>query len=348
MTLDSRAAPLLLCYVHALSYTTCVISLQIRQPSLPPIDIRDVLDVTAPDMSGINLRNLLLNRGDEGTLKNVPASSQLIQRKRARGENSAGPSRPVIPTPPPIPLVQETPGGDSSVPLRAPQLEYYGGDAMTEADCILPVGDGRSAAVASAISQAAYPPLDMGKWKKSLDDELIKNLRRGLLMGVQASLELEDRFRANKEHLAHANSLATRYQDTKKKAIEAKKLADAANAKKVEAEESFKAALESLTKAEDKIWAYESDFKQQAKRYEAGSKKAQNEMNCHLPGVCNEFYTDGWHVAVGTDVVDLEDAEVTSILVVKEPVGAGLPQDDPAPTAEGGSTAPLDPDFANL
>jgi hypothetical protein len=117
---------------------------------------------------------------------------------------------------------------------------------------------------------------------------------------------------------------------------------------------------------------------QQAKRYEAGSKKAQNEMNCHLPGVCNEFYTDGWHVAVGisnsgltpltpeppsspfpnarlppppkagTDVVDLEDAEVTSILVVKEPFGAGLPQDDPAPTAEGGSTAPLDPDFANL
>ncbi len=75
-------------------------------------------------------------------------------------------------------------------------------------------------------------------------------------------MELEDRFRANKEHLAHANSLATRYQDTKKKAIEAKKLADAANAKKVEAEESFKAALESLTKAEDKIWAYESDFKQ--------------------------------------------------------------------------------------
>jgi hypothetical protein len=145
--------------------------------SLPPIDIRDVLDVAAPDMSGINLRNLLLNRGDEGTLKNVPASSQLIQRKRARGESFAGPSRPVIPTPPPIPLVQETPRadhhftqlgnvvrpemllrsgsqtrGDSFVPLWAPQLEYCGGDAVTEADCILPVGDGRSAAVASAIS----------------------------------------------------------------------------------------------------------------------------------------------------------------------------------------------------
>ena len=175
---------------------------------LPPIDIRDVLDVAAPDMSGINLRNLLLNRGDEGTSKNVPDSSQLIQRKRARGESSAGPSCPVIPTPPPNPLVQETPGadyhftqlgnvvqpemllwsgsqtwGDSSVPLWAPQLEYCGGgDAITEADCILLVGDGRNVAMASEISQAARLPLDMGEWKKSSDDELIKNLRRGLLM----------------------------------------------------------------------------------------------------------------------------------------------------------------------
>ena len=105
-------------------------------------------------------------------------------------------------------------------------------------------------------------------------------------------MELEDRFRANKEHLAHANSLATRYQDAKKKVIEAKKLADAADAKKVKAEESLKAALESLTKAEDRIRAYELDF-EQAKRYEAGSKKAQDEMSRQLPGVWNEFYTDG-------------------------------------------------------
>jgi hypothetical protein len=32
-----------------------------------------------------------------------------------------------------------------------------------------------------------------------------------VLQGVQAFLELEDRFRANKDHLAHANVLATKY-----------------------------------------------------------------------------------------------------------------------------------------
>ena len=61
-------------------------------------------------------------------------------------------------------------------------MEYRGGDAVTEADCILPVGDGRSASVASALSQAVRLPLDMGEWKKATDDKLINNLRRGLLM----------------------------------------------------------------------------------------------------------------------------------------------------------------------
>jgi hypothetical protein len=157
-------------------------------------------------MSGINLRNLLPNWGQEGTLENVPNSSQLVQRKRARAKGFAGPSRPA-PTTPPSPLAPKVLGadhhftqlgnvvcsgmllrfdvqtqGDGLVPLWAPHMEYRGGDAVTEADCILPVGNGRSAAVASAFNQAVRLPLDMGEWKKSSDDELINNLRRGLLM----------------------------------------------------------------------------------------------------------------------------------------------------------------------
>jgi hypothetical protein len=65
-------------------------------------------------------------------------------------------------------------------------MEYKGGDAVTEADCILPVGDGHSASVASALSQAVRLPLDMEEWKKATDDELINNLRRGLLMVSQS------------------------------------------------------------------------------------------------------------------------------------------------------------------
>lgn len=192
-------------------------------------------------------------------------------------------------------------------------------------------------------------------------------------------MELEDRFQANKKHLAHANSFATRYQDAKKRVAEVKKLADAADAKRVEAEESLQAVLDSLTKVEDKIRAYELQS-EQAKRaaYEARSKEAQDEMGLQLPRVCNEFYTDGWHapfallnfglttltpeppslhfpsarppppLKAGTDVVDLENAEVTSVPVAEESVDAGLPQDVSAPAGEGGSTAPLDPDFADL
>ena len=114
-----------------------------------------------------------------------------------------------------------------------------------------------------------------------------------MLQGVQASLELEDRFRTNKDHLAHANVLATKYQDARKMATEAKNLAEAADSKRVEAEESLRDVLESLTKAEDRVWALELELERAKKEaYESGSKEAQDEMGRQLPGVCNEYYTD--------------------------------------------------------
>ena len=119
------------------------------------------------------------------------------------------------------------------------------------------------------------------------------------VQGVQASLELEERFRTNKEHLAHANVLALKYQDAKKTAAEATKKAEDADAKRLEAEDSLTAALESLTKAEDKIRALESEFEKVKKAaYEAGSNDAQAEIGEQLPGVCNEFFSDGWKKAV--------------------------------------------------
>jgi hypothetical protein len=112
-------------------------------------------------------------------------------------------------------------------------------------------------------------------------------------------LELEERFRTNKDHLAHANVLALKYQDAKKMAADAKRLAEEADAKRKEAEESLTAALDSLTKAEDKIRALESEFDQAKKAaYEAGSSDAQAEMGDQLLGVCNEFFSDGWKKAV--------------------------------------------------
>ena len=213
--------------------------------------------------------------------------------------------------------------GDRSVPLWVPNMEYRGGGAVTEEDSILPAGDEHSGSVASALSQAVRLPLDMGEWKKAPDEELINNMRRGALMvslelvptlifrllvstnkivvlqGVQASLELEERFRTTKEHLAHANVLALKYQDARKAVADAKRLAEEADSKRKEAEESLTAALDSLMKAEDKIRALESEFDQAKKAaYEAGSSDAQAEMGDQLPGVCNEFFSDGWKKAV--------------------------------------------------
>jgi hypothetical protein len=173
--------------------------------ALPARDIRELLDVDALDMSGINLRNLLPTRSREGTSENVPALSQPARSKRARVDSPAGPSRPAS-SAQPSPLASGAQGtvhvtqlgnvvrsgtplrsgvqspGEGSMPLWAPRMEYRGADAVTEVDCILPVDNARSALVASALSQAVRLPLDMEEWRKAADDELINNLRSGLLM----------------------------------------------------------------------------------------------------------------------------------------------------------------------
>ena len=207
-----RSAPLLLRYVNQTkSFLACRLVKDIQAAranpanlALPSIDIREVLEGDTPDMAGINLRNLLPNRGREGTSESGPSQSTPSRSKRARVEGSAGPSRPATTQPGPSAsatqrAVQVTqlgnvvrsgtpvrPGvrsaGEGPIRLWAPRMEYRGADPVVETDCILPVGDERSATVASALSQAVRLPLDMEEWRKATDDELINNLRRGLLM----------------------------------------------------------------------------------------------------------------------------------------------------------------------
>ena len=164
----------------------------LENDALPAIDIRDVIDGTDPDMAGINLRNLLPTRREEGTSEGAPSSSQQASRKRGWTESSAGPSRPTA-DPLPSSAITEAPGtdqlvtqlgnviypgmllrsgsqvrGERSVPRWVPNMEYRGGDAVTEEDSILPVGDERSASVANALSQAVHLPLDMGNGRSPL------------------------------------------------------------------------------------------------------------------------------------------------------------------------------------
>ena len=208
-----RSAPLLLRYVvQTKSFLACRLVKNIQAAranpanlALPAIDIRKVLDEDTPDMAGINLRNLLPHRGREGTSESVPAQSTPARSKRARVESSAGPSRPATSAQPgpsasaaqrAAQVTQlgnvvrsDTPvrhgirsAGEGPTRLWAPRLEYRGANPVEETDCILPVGVDRSATVASALSQAVRLPLDMEEWRKAADEELISNLRRGLLM----------------------------------------------------------------------------------------------------------------------------------------------------------------------
>ena len=80
---QSRSTPLLLRYVaQTNSYLACRLVADIQAAranpanlALPTVDIRELLNVDAPNMSGINLRNLLPSRSREGTSEKVPASS---------------------------------------------------------------------------------------------------------------------------------------------------------------------------------------------------------------------------------------------------------------------------------
>ena len=112
-------------------------------------------------------------------------------------------------------------------------------------------------------------------------------------------MELEERFRADKEHLAHANALAAKYHNVKRASVEAKKMAEEADAKRKGAEESLDAALASLMKAEDKVRSLEQEIKRvKVAAYEKGSQEAQDEMGRQLSGVCNEYYMDAWDDAI--------------------------------------------------
>uniref|UniRef100_A0A2N9GZ09 Uncharacterized protein n=1 Tax=Fagus sylvatica TaxID=28930 RepID=A0A2N9GZ09_FAGSY len=330
-----RSAPLLLRYIaQTKSFLACRLVKDIQAAranpanlALPPLDIRKILDGDAPDMAGINLRNLLPPRSREGTSETVPVQSTPARSKRARVDKlcwaqQTGRFRPARSV-------------DFGGPRSGPGYPTGGADPVAETDCILPVGVDRSATVASALSQAVRLPLDMEEWRKAADDELISNLRRGLLMGVQASLELEDRFRTSKEHLAHANVLAIKYQDAKKTAAEAQSLAEAANSKRVEAEESLSEALDSLSKAEDKVRALELELERAKKEaYERGSQEAQDEMGRQLPGMCNLYYTDAWEDALAV----LNSGQAT---LPPTPLKLPFPGAVPPPSPEAVLNSPL-------
>uniref|UniRef100_A0A2N9ER21 Uncharacterized protein n=1 Tax=Fagus sylvatica TaxID=28930 RepID=A0A2N9ER21_FAGSY len=90
-------------------------------------------------------------------------------------------------------------------PFWAPTLEAQGMRVRTDGTVLRTGGTGSS--TASALCEVARLPVDMDVWGKSTDQEVINNLRRGLMMG---SLELGDRFRRQAADLENSLRVATR------------------------------------------------------------------------------------------------------------------------------------------
>uniref|UniRef100_A0A2N9GWI1 Uncharacterized protein n=1 Tax=Fagus sylvatica TaxID=28930 RepID=A0A2N9GWI1_FAGSY len=273
------------------------------------------------------------------------------QSKRARVESPAGPSRLASSTQP-SPLASEAQGTVHVTQLGNVVLFWYASSVRR------PIPRGGIRAIMGPANGIQGRRCGNGGGLPPPCQQCVECFSSQRTEGSKLSLELEDRFRANKDHLAHANVLAT----------------------KVEAEESLHAALDSLTKAGDKVRALELELERAKKAaYESGSKEAQDEMGRQLPGVCNEYYMDAWNDAIavlnsgqtmlppnpiklpfpgaappphpetvlnspppqlGAVMVDLEEVESAEAV---GPVDAGL-QDAP----DGGSTAPDEASPNNL
>uniref|UniRef100_A0A2N9GEE4 Uncharacterized protein n=1 Tax=Fagus sylvatica TaxID=28930 RepID=A0A2N9GEE4_FAGSY len=129
-------------------------------------------------------------------------------------------------------------------------------------------------APASALCEVARLPVDMDVWSKSTNQEVINNLRRGLMMAVQGSLEIGDRFMRQTADLENSLRVATRSVHLKTEAERMRREVEAykeqvriATLKKEEADlkledsqDLLKKALEENSKAGDKILALEAEI----------------------------------------------------------------------------------------
>uniref|UniRef100_A0A2N9FU19 Uncharacterized protein n=1 Tax=Fagus sylvatica TaxID=28930 RepID=A0A2N9FU19_FAGSY len=146
-------------------------------------------------------------------------------------------------------------------PLWAPSYEVFGDPVRFDATVLRTSGAGSN--TASALSEVARLPADMAVWKQFTNQEVIDNLRRGLMMAIQGSLELEDR--------------------------------DEAELKREDAEESLRATLKANIQAEERIKALEAEVAERENAtFAQGRVEAETIMANQLPGIYNEAFLVRW------------------------------------------------------
>uniref|UniRef100_A0A2N9HJX4 Uncharacterized protein n=1 Tax=Fagus sylvatica TaxID=28930 RepID=A0A2N9HJX4_FAGSY len=247
-------------------------------------------------MSGFNLKGLLPPRPSVEASGSAPPID-LQPRKRKAPAHGAS-SQPE----PPINLEDSGRGAlpSGATESNQPQMTLLGNMLDPDAPHL---GSGSSRAPAQAWTPSfevfgdpvARLPIDMEEWGRSTDQEVIDNLRRGLMMGIQGSLILEDRYRNQAEELRRALSLAGRYAVAKKVADGANEKIRLADQKRQEAEESLRIALESNIATEEKIKALEAEMAEREKAaFARGRKEAEMDIAGQLTSIYNESFQEGW------------------------------------------------------
>uniref|UniRef100_A0A2N9EZX0 Uncharacterized protein n=1 Tax=Fagus sylvatica TaxID=28930 RepID=A0A2N9EZX0_FAGSY len=273
--------------------------------SPPAHDIRD--------MAGINLKKLLPPTRPQAE------TSELIlplERKRKRkGALKGEASQAVAPTDPDTALAASKkpearpvlPGVDTLPSNEDADVEVVGPFIPRPGSKLL--RGGSESSTASALCEVARLPGDMDVWGKSTNQEVINNLRRGLMMAVQGSLEIGDRFQRQAAELQNSLRVATRSFELRnesermRREVEAYKeqvriatlKKDEANLKLEDTQDLLRNALEENSKAGEKIQALEAEIAAREKAaFDRGSVEAQTIMTKQLPGIYNEAFQQGW------------------------------------------------------
>uniref|UniRef100_A0A2N9GCS3 Uncharacterized protein n=1 Tax=Fagus sylvatica TaxID=28930 RepID=A0A2N9GCS3_FAGSY len=226
-------------------------------------------------------------------------------------------------------------------------LEAQGMRVRTDGTVLRTGGTGSS--TASALCEVARLPVDMDVWGKSTDQEVINNLRRGLMMAVQGSLEIGDRFRRQAADLENSLRVATRSVHLKTEAermrreVEAYKeqvriatlKKDEADLKLEDSQDLLKKALEENSKAGDKILALEAEITARERAaFDRGSVEAQTTMTKQLPGIYNEAFQVGWKALYSWESDDMPPLPPQDVLPYPNaPIGVPeeeLPEAQPA------------------
>uniref|UniRef100_A0A2N9H9T8 Uncharacterized protein n=1 Tax=Fagus sylvatica TaxID=28930 RepID=A0A2N9H9T8_FAGSY len=307
-------------------------------------------------MAGINLKKLLPPRTQAKTSEPVLP----LKRKRRgvpKGEASqaAAPIEPdttsaaskVPEARPVMPSVDTLPSTEDADVEMAPPLEAQGMRVRTDSTVLWTGGSGSS--TASALCEVARLPIDMDVWSKSTDQEVINNLRRGLMMAVQGSLEIGDRFRRQAADLENSLRVATRSVHLKtesermRREVEAYKeqvriatlKKDEADLKLEDSQDLLRKALEENSKAGDKILALEAEIvARERAAFERGSVEAQTTMTKQLPGIYNEAFQVGWKALYSWESDDMPPLPPQEVLPYPNaPIGVPeeeLPDPQPA------------------